>query len=125
MIPERKKLPDERNGITVAKHLESVGGAQVYISTGNYPNGQLGEIFVQVGLEGTTLRAYDVASIFMSMGLQYGIPLEKFVEKMEHQQMPPDGMTSDPDIPMAKSVWDFLAKWLRKRYLDTKGGGDE
>jgi ribonucleoside-diphosphate reductase alpha chain len=56
----------------------------------------------------------------MSLGLQHGIPLEVFVDKMEHQQMPPAGITSDPDIPLAKSVWDWLAKWLRKRYISPK-----
>jgi ribonucleoside-diphosphate reductase alpha chain len=124
MKPKRKKLPDERQGLTRSEHLEAVGGAKVTITTGEYDNGTLGEIFLEVGHEGSILRAYDMASIFMSFGLQHGIPLELYVDKMEHQQMEPAGVTSNKDIPIAKSVWDFLAKWLRKRYLNGHSGED-
>jgi len=123
MEPKKNRMPPERFGLTYSDHLAAVGGAKVEITTGEYDNGQLGEVILTVGLEGNTLRAYDMAAIFMSMGLQYGIPLEAFVHKMEHQQLEPAGITTDPDIPIAKSVWDFLAKKLRKWYLNPKDGG--
>jgi ribonucleoside-diphosphate reductase alpha chain len=115
--PQRKRLPDERTGLTRSEHLAAVGGAKVEITTGEYENGSLGEIFLRVDKEGSVLRAYEMTAIAISIGLQYGVPLKVFIDKFKHQQLEPAGMTSDPDIPIADSIIDFVAKFLEKEYL--------
>lgn len=117
MEPIRNRLPDERPGLTYSDHLAAVGGARVTIRTGEYDNGTLAEIFLEVGHEGDVLRAYDLVAISMSIGLQYGIPLDVYLDKFKHMRMDPEGITSDKEIPIAKSVIDFVARWLERKYL--------
>lgn len=114
MIIEQRKLPPERKGIT---HKVIIGGTDVYIRTGEFLDGGLGEVFITVNKEGHELRAYDGVAIAMSIGLQRGVPLKAYVDKFKHQRMEPGGVTSDPKIPMSHSILDYLAHWLEARYL--------
>lgn len=109
----RKKLPRERLGIT---HKVSIGGVKIYINTGEYEDGRLGEIFIRVDKEGGELRVYDVVAIQLSMMLQHGMPLLDILAKMENQKYEPAGVTSNPDIPFASSISDYIAKWLKNIY---------
>lgn len=118
MTLTRQKLPTERSGKT---HKVVIGGRAVYITTGEYPDGSLGEIFIRLDREGGELRVYDCLAIAVSIGLQYGVPLEEYIKKLRYQQMEPRGVTSNPnEIPMCSSISDYLAKWLELKYLSNK-----
>lgn len=112
---KRKRLLDERPGIT---KKVNIGGVDVYIRTGEDDEGNLKEFFVTINKEGDELRVYDCLAIAVSIGLQYGVPLEAYVEKFLNQSMAPWGVTSDDAIPIAKSIADYLARFLSMRYLD-------
>jgi hypothetical protein len=117
----RRHLPDERKGLT---HKFEVDGIEVFLRTGEYDDGSLGELFITVAKEGDEWRAYDYMATAMSIGLQYSIPniLEAFIKKFEHTRMKPQGITDDPEIPIAKSIGDYVARWLRLRYLPCEDG---
>lgn len=118
MEPTRKRLPDERNGITYSKHVDAIGGAKVDITTGEYDNGTLGEVFIKVDKEGSILAAYDGFAIALSIGLQHGIPLKTFIDKLKYMKFEPSGVTANKlGIPMADSVFDLVAKFLEEKYL--------
>jgi len=88
-----------------------------YLTVGLYPDGTPGELFFSTGKEGEKLRVYDVLMVVISVALQYGVPLEKIVEKMKMVRFSPNGVTTDPEIPTAFSVVDFIARWLERRFL--------
>lgn len=113
-MAERKRLPTERAGIT---HKVTIGGVDVYVNTGEFDDGTLGEIFVTINKAGGQMRVYDALAIAISVGLQHGVPLETFVNKFKHQRMEPSGVTSSQEIPLADSIVDYLAKWLEQIYL--------
>lgn len=116
--PVRRKLPDERHSIT---HKFNVGGHKGYITVGLYENGKPGEIFISMQKEGSTLRGImDALAISMSFNLQYGVPLEELIRKFVHVRFEPAGMTENREIPMAKSVLDYIARWLALRFLDAE-----
>ena len=115
-MPERKRLPDERKGRT--KKLV-VGGTDVYIRTGEYEDGTVGEIFITLGKQGDEQRLLDLSAIAVSVGLQYGIPLGVFTKKFKNWRCGTSGPTSDIDIPLAQSIIDYVAKWLEAVYLTT------
>src|SRR6476659_1032214 len=115
--PVRKKMPRERESIT---HKFSIGGHEGYITAGKYEDGTVGEIFLtDIGKEGSTMRgllnAYATA---ISLGLQYGVPLEDFVRKFSYMRFEPEGMTRNPEIPFAKSMPDYIMRWLASRFID-------
>ena len=115
--PVRKKMPRERESIT---HKFSIGGHEGYITAGKYEDGSVGEIFLtDIGKEGSTLRgllnAFDTA---ISLGLQYGVPLETFVQKFSYMRFEPEGMTRNPEIPFAKSMPDYIMRWLASRFIE-------
>lgn len=110
----RNKLPETRPGLT---HKFMISNKVFYLRTGNFEDGCLGEIFIDVDKEGEELRVYDCFAISVSMGLQYGIPLDHFVEKFKHQKFRPAGPTSNEEIPMASSAIDYIFRWLEMRYL--------
>ena len=113
--PVRRRLPKKRPSQTVSF---TVGGAEGYLHAGSYPDGGLGEIFVKLGKQGSTLAGVmDAFSMSISVGLQYGIPLEFYVSKFCNQRFEPAGMTDDPDIRMATSVLDYLFRRLALDYL--------
>jgi len=113
--PVRRRLPKKRPSQTVSF---TVGGAEGYLTAGSYPDDGLGEIFVKLGKQGSTLAGVmDAFSMSISVGLQYGIPLEFYVSKFSNQRFEPAGMTDDPDIRIATSVLDYLFRRLALDYL--------
>jgi ribonucleoside-diphosphate reductase alpha chain len=120
--PERKRLPKSRPSITTSF---SVGGAEGYMTAGAYADGALGEVFLKLGKQGSTLAGVmDAFSIAVSIGLQYGVPLETFVEKFTNLRFEPAGMTDDADIRIAQSMMDYIFRRLALDYLpfDTRSG---
>jgi len=111
----RKRLPKTRPAQTTSF---AVGGAEGYMTSGAYADGALGEVFLKLGKQGSTLAGVmDAFSIAVSIGLQYGVPLETFVEKFANQRFEPAGMTDDADIRMAQSVMDYIFRRLALDYL--------
>jgi ribonucleoside-diphosphate reductase alpha chain len=115
--PRRRKMPRERQSIT---HKFSIGGHEGYITAGMYEDGTVGEIFLtDIGKEGSTLRGMmNAFATAISVGLQYGVPLETLVRKFSYMRFEPEGMTSNPEIPFAKSMPDYIMRWLASRFLD-------
>ena len=113
--PVRKRLPKSRPATTTSF---SVGGAEGYMTAGAYADGALGEVFLKLGKQGSTLAGVmDAFSIAVSIGLQYGVPLETFVEKFTNLRFEPAGMTDDQDIRMAQSMMDYIFRRLALDYL--------
>jgi ribonucleoside-diphosphate reductase alpha chain len=110
-------MPRERQSIT---HKFSIGGHEGYITAGKYEDGTVGEIFLtDIGKEGSTLRGMmNAFATAISVGLQYGVPLETLVQKFSYMRFEPEGMTSNPEIPFAKSMPDYIMRWLASRFLD-------
>jgi ribonucleoside-diphosphate reductase alpha chain len=112
----RKRLPKSRPSTTTSF---MVGGAEGYMTAGAYADGALGEVFLKLGKQGSTLAGVmDAFSIAVSIGLQYGVPLETFVEKFTNLRFEPSGMTDDADIRMAQSMMDYIFRRLALDYLD-------
>jgi ribonucleoside-diphosphate reductase alpha chain len=113
--PFRRKLADERQAIT---HKFSVGGHEGYITVGLYDDGQPGEIFLTMSKEGSTVSGLmDAFATAISLTLQYGVPLEALVDKFSHMRFEPSGYTKNPEIPMAKSLIDYIFRWLGSKFL--------
>ncbi|MFC0359474.1 vitamin B12-dependent ribonucleotide reductase [Kytococcus schroeteri] len=114
--PVRRRLPKRRTAQTTSF---AVGGAEGYLTAGTYEDGSLGEIFLKFGKQGSTLAGVmDAFSIAVSVGLQYGVPLETYVEKFSNLRFEPAGMTDDPDVRMAQSLMDYVFRRLALDYLD-------
>ncbi|GAB3884057.1 vitamin B12-dependent ribonucleotide reductase [Terrabacter terrigena] len=114
--PVRRRLPKRRTSQTTSF---AVGGAEGYLTAGTYENSELGEIFLKFGKQGSTLAGVmDAFSIAVSVGLQYGVPLETYVEKFTNLRFEPAGMTDDPDVRMAQSLMDYVFRRLALDYLD-------
>jgi ribonucleoside-diphosphate reductase alpha chain len=116
--PRRNRMPRERESIT---HKFSVGGHEGYITAGKYEDGTVGEIFLtDIGKEGSTMRGMmNAFATAISIALQYGVPLETLVRKFSYMRFEPEGMTTNPEIPFAKSMPDYIMRWLASRFLDT------
>ena len=113
--PIRKRLPKSRPSRTVSF---TVGGAEGYLTAGSYPDNGLGELFLKMSKQGSTLAGVmDAFSIAISIGLQYGVPLETFVSKFTNMRFEPAGMTDDPDVRMAQSVLDYIFRRLALDHL--------
>ncbi len=117
--PARRRMPPERQSLT---HKFSIGGHEGYITAGVYEDGTVGEIFLtDIGKEGSTLRGMmNAFATSISIALQYGVPLEKLVEKFSYMRFDPEGITQNPEIPFAKSMPDYIMRWLASRFLDTE-----
>jgi ribonucleoside-diphosphate reductase alpha chain len=115
--PKRRRMPRERQSIT---HKFSIGGHEGYITAGMYEDGSVGEIFLtDIGKEGSTLRGMmNAFATAISIALQYGVPLETLVRKFSYMRFEPEGITSNPEIPFAKSMPDYIMRWLASRFLD-------
>ena len=115
--PQRKRMPRERNSLT---HKFSLGGHEGYITAGMYDDGTVGEIFLtDIGKEGSTLRGMmNSFATSISISLQYGVPLETLVRKFAYMRFEPEGITTNPEIPFAKSMPDYIMRWLASRFLD-------
>ncbi len=113
--PVRKRLPKSRPSITTSF---SVAGAEGYMTAGSYPDDGLGEVFLKLGKQGSTLAGVmDAFSIAISIALQYGVPLEAFVSKFVNMKFEPAGLTDDPDVRMAQSIMDYVFRRLALDYL--------
>ena len=114
--PIRRRLPKSRQSITTSF---SVGGAEGYMTSGAHENGELGELFLKLGKQGSTLAGVmDAFSIAVSIGLQYGVPLETFVQKFTNLKFEPAGLTDDSDVRMAQSIMDYVFRRLALDYID-------
>ena len=113
--PFRRKLPDERRGIT---HKFSVAGHEGYVTVGLFEDGKPGEIFLRMSKEGSTISGLmDSFATAISLTLQYGVPLEALVNKFTHMRFEPSGFTKNPEIPIAKSLVDYIFRWMGSKFL--------
>jgi ribonucleoside-diphosphate reductase alpha chain len=113
--PMRRKLPDERKSIT---HKFTIGGHEGYITVGLYENGQPGEIFITMSKEGSSISGLmDAFATSISIALQYGVPLKTLVKKFVHMRFEPSGYTSHPNIRYAKSLMDYIFRWMAFKFL--------
>ncbi len=115
--PRRKRMPRERQSLT---HKFSIAGHEGYITAGVYEDGTVGEIFLtDIGKEGSTLRGMmNAFATSISIALQYGVPLETLVRKFSYMRFDPEGITGNQEIPFAKSLPDYIMRWLASRFLD-------
>ena len=115
MGPRRERLPDTRQSVT---HKFNISGHEGYITVGLYPDGRVGELFITMAKEGSTIGGLmDCFGTAISMSLQYGVPLSVYVEKFSHTRFEPMGHTKNPDIPLAKSLVDYIFRWLGRTFL--------
>ncbi len=113
--PRRRRLPKSRISRTTSF---AVAGAEGYMTSGQYDDGTLGEVFLKLGKQGSTLAGVmDAFSIAVSIGLQYGVPLEQFAQKFTNLKFEPAGLTDDPDVRMAQSIMDYIFRRLALDYL--------
>jgi ribonucleoside-diphosphate reductase alpha chain len=113
--PKRRKLPDERAAIT---HKFDIAGHEGYITVGLFEDGQPGEIFLVMAKEGSTISGFaDAFAQAISYALQYGVPLQDLVDKFSHVRFEPSGMTKNPDVRFAKSIVDYIFRWLATKFL--------
>src|SRR5205085_4337967 len=111
----RHKLPDERRSIT---HKFDIGGHEGYLTVGLYEDGQPGELFVTMAKEGSTISGLmDAFATAISYALQYGVPLKFFVDKFSHVRFEPSGWTGNPTVPYAKSIMDYIFRWMGAKFL--------
>jgi ribonucleoside-diphosphate reductase alpha chain len=122
--PVRNKLPDERSSVT---HKFSIAGHKGYLTVGLYEDGSPGEIFLRMSKEGSTVSGLmDTIAKMTSIALQYGVPLTKLVDEFSHTRFEPSGFTNNPEIPMAKSLTDYIFRYLGSRFLrSAEGPGEE
>jgi ribonucleoside-diphosphate reductase alpha chain len=115
VVPRRRKLPDERQSIT---HKFDIGGHEGYITVGLYEDGQPGELFLTMAKEGSTISGFaDAFAQAISYALQYGVPLQDLVDKFSHVRFEPSGMTRNAEIRFAKSIVDYIFRWLAAKFL--------
>jgi ribonucleoside-diphosphate reductase alpha chain len=115
----RRKLSDERRAIT---HKFSINEHEGYITVGLYDDGQPGEIFLVMAKEGSTISGLmDSFATSISIALQYGVPLQTLVDKFSHTRFEPSGFTKNPEIPIAKSITDYIFRWLASKFLSREG----
>jgi ribonucleoside-diphosphate reductase alpha chain len=113
--PVRRKLPDERQAIT---HKFDIAGHEGYITVGLFEDGQPGEIFLVMAKEGSTISGFaDAFAQAISYALQYGVPLQALVDKFSHVRFEPSGMTRNPEIRFAKSIVDYIFRWMASKFL--------
>ncbi|HET7857544.1 MAG TPA: hypothetical protein VFL41_13895, partial [Gaiellaceae bacterium] len=116
----RRRLPDERRSIT---HKFSIGGHEGYMTVGMYDDGAPGELFVTMAKEGSVVSGLmDSFATSISMALQYGVPLKVLADKFSHTRFEPSGFTGNPDIPIAKSITDYIFRWLTLKFLPSEDG---
>jgi ribonucleoside-diphosphate reductase alpha chain len=113
--PARRKLPDERQSIT---HKFDIAGHEGYITVGLFEDGQPGELFLVMAKEGSTISGFaDAFAQAISYALQYGVPLQDLVDKFSHVRFEPSGMTKNPDVRFAKSIVDYIFRWMAAKFL--------
>ena len=114
-MPARHRLPDERQSIT---HKFDIAGHEGYITVGLYEDGLPGELFLTMAKEGSTISGFaDAFAQAISYALQYGVPLQDLVDKFSHVRFEPAGMTKNPDVRFAKSIVDYIFRWMAAKFL--------
>ena len=114
---QREKMPVERDSVT---HKFSVGGHEGYLTVGMYEDGRPGELFIKMAKEGSTLSGVmDGLALTISLGLQYGVPLKVFVDKLVNTRFEPSGISANPNIRFATSVLDYIARWLGGKFISS------
>lgn len=117
--PPRRRLPDERQAIT---HKFSISGHEGYMTVGMYEDGTPGEVFIVMAKQGSTVSGLmDAFATAISLALQHGVPLSTMVDKFSHLRFEPAGFTNNPEIPMAKSVMDYIFRWMQSRFMTADG----
>jgi ribonucleoside-diphosphate reductase alpha chain len=120
--PVRRKLPDEREAVT---HKFSIAGHEGYLTVGLYEDSDPGEIFLRMAKEGSTVSGLmDTIATMTSIALQYGVPLRALVDKFSHTRFEPSGFTNNREIPIAKSMMDYVFRWLGNRFLQEEAEGE-
>ncbi len=120
--PMRRKLPDERHSIT---HKFSIAGHEGYITVGMYGDGSPGEIFLTMSKEGSTISGLmDSFATAISLALQYGVPLQTLVDKFSHTRFEPSGVTNNPEVRFAKSIMDYIFRWLGSKFVPASATED-
>ena len=115
----RKRLADERRAVT---HKFSIAGHEGYLTVGMYEDGQPGELFITMAKEGSTVSGLmDAFATAISLSLQYGVPLKVLADKFTHTRFEPSGFTNNPDLPIAKSITDYIFRWLSLKFLPAEG----
>ncbi|MFZ5445529.1 MAG: vitamin B12-dependent ribonucleotide reductase [Myxococcota bacterium] len=118
-VEARKRLPDERRALT---HKFSIAGHEGYLTVGMYDDGQPGELFITMAKEGSTVSGLmDSFATAISLSLQYGVPLKVLADKFSHTRFEPSGFTNNPDLPIAKSITDYIFRWLSLKFLPQEG----
>jgi ribonucleoside-diphosphate reductase alpha chain len=113
--PARRRLPDERPAIT---HKFSIAGHEGYLTVGMFDDGAPGEIFLVMAKEGSTISGLmDAFATSISLALQYGVPLKALIDKFSHMRFEPAGYTNNREIPIAKSIMDYIFRWLASKFL--------
>jgi ribonucleoside-diphosphate reductase alpha chain len=113
--PRRERLPNTRHSMT---HKFDIQGHEGYLTVGFFDDGRPGELFITMAKEGSTVGGLmDVVGTLVSMGLQYGVPLDVFVNKFAHSRFEPAGFTRNPDIPIAKSITDYIFRWMGIEFI--------
>jgi ribonucleoside-diphosphate reductase alpha chain len=113
--PVRRRLPDERQAIT---HKFDISGHEGYVTVGLFEDGMPGEIFLVMAKEGSTISGFaDAFAQAVSYALQYGVPLQALVDKFSHVRFEPSGMTKNPDVRFAKSIVDYIFRWMASKFL--------
>jgi ribonucleoside-diphosphate reductase alpha chain len=116
--PVRRKLPDERQALV---HKFDIAGHEGYITVGLFADGQPGEIFLVMAKEGSTISGFaDAFAQAISYALQYGVPLQALVDKFSHVRFEPSGMTRNPEIRFAKSIVDYIFRWMASKFLSNE-----
>ena len=116
--PKRRKLPDERHSIT---HKFDIAGHEGYITVGLFDDGTPGEIFLVMAKEGSTISGFaDAFAQAISYALQYGVPLQALVDKFSHARFEPSGMTKNPEVRFAKSIVDYIFRWMATKFLSSE-----
>ena len=115
-VSSRRRMPTTRQSIT---HKFTVGDTEGYVHVGLHEDGTPGEVFLDISKQGSTVSGLaDMMALCMSLGLQYGAPLEDFITKMRQSRYEPSGLTGNPEIPTATSITDYLSRWLEKQFLN-------
>ncbi|MDQ2999848.1 MAG: vitamin B12-dependent ribonucleotide reductase [Fibrobacterota bacterium] len=118
--PARRRLPDERKAIT---HKFSIAGHEGYVTVGKYEDGTPGELFIVMSKEGSVVSGLlDSFATAVSLALQYGVPLKVLIDKFSHSRYEPSGLTNNPQIRLAKSITDYIFRWLALKFLPTDEG---
>ena len=117
-LKHRRKLPDERHALT---HKFDIAGHEGYITVGLFEDGQPGELFLVMAKEGSTISGFaDAFAQAISYALQYGVPLQDLVDKFSHVRFEPSGMTKNPDVRFAKSIVDYIFRWMAAKFLSAE-----